>query len=116
MPLRNKTRKRLDSKIEVYNSVVTDAEDFSPTSTLSLVATVYANVLYMSTKQVERIVAAQQTAFQKVMFTIRVPREYTISKSSVIKIVGSSEEFDIVAINKDLGRNQYWEIVTELKD
>lgn len=117
MPLRNKPqRTRLDTEIEVYNNVLTDADDFSKTETQTLVATVMSNVTYPSRKQVERIIAAQQTSIQQVVFTIRRPREYTVTKPDTIKIVGETGIYDVISIIKDIGRNQYWDIVTELKD
>jgi len=117
MPLRNRVlRKRLDTKIQVYNVTETRAEDNSIQETEVLAATVMANADYQSRKQVERVIAGQQTSIQQVVFTVRVPRGYTISKRSTIKIVGDSDKYDVIAIDKDLGRNQFWALVTELKD
>lgn len=109
-------RKRLDSRIEIYSETVTTGEDFSPSTSRTLVATVACAVEYNSRKQVERIVGGRETSIQQITFRIRAPRTYTITKSSIIKIVSKDGLYDIISIMKDVGRNQYWDIVAELKD
>lgn len=117
MPLRNSVqKKRLDTPIEIYRVSASKGEDYSQTQEDVLVAKVRAYVEYNSRKQVERILGGRQVSIQQVTFRIRAPRTYTIDKASTIKVVDTGDLFDVVSIEKDLGRNQYWAIITEIKE
>ncbi len=115
MPLKNRAHAvgSLDERIGIYNATDTENADYSSTETFTLTKTVWANIAYRSRRQLERIMSGKETALQQVSFFIRKPEGFSVTTKSQVQYDG--ETYDIITIMKDVGRRQYWELITELK-
>lgn len=79
----------------------------------------WAFVEYLTRKQGEIEVESRITSLQQVRFTLRYSSTVWgyISKQGRIRIYGDSvRKYQIISVSKDTGRDQYIEVVTELKE
>jgi len=113
MPLKGMNPGMLDERVEIWCATDTINADHSSTESFALTETVWAHLIFRARRQVERIMSGKETALQQVSFVIRKLETFTLTTKDQVRYDGDS--FDVIAIMKDLGRRQYWEIVTELK-
>lgn len=126
MPLLKGTSKykntagEMDTKIYLRNTgTPTHSAGGDPSLTEQDFGPLWAKVEYLSRKQMETEVANRITSIQQIRFTIRNQgqNENNARKSGSIWIAsdGATAQYNILTISKDLGRGQFLEIVTELR-
>lgn len=103
----------LDRKVTIRTQSATVNSQFGQTLAFTDAATVWARVEYQSRSQQEDMYGGQDVSFQQIAFLIRYPVGYSVSVAD--RVYYDGDEFDIIAINKDIGRNQFWELITELR-
>lgn len=93
----------------VGGDVVTTEHDYGP---------YWAERVYLSRKQMETEVANRITSIQQIRFTIRNEgnTELNARKSGTLWVQGEeATQYNIISISKDLGRGQFLQIVTEVR-
>lgn len=110
---------RMDTRIYIYSTSTARNASGGPSVTTTQRGPYWAFVEYLTRKQGEIEVATRITSIQQVRFTIRYSSTVFgyLEKNGKIEIVGDTERnYEIISISKDKGRNQFIEIVTELKE
>ncbi len=121
MPL-NRNRKILgarDIRIYIHQPTTTTSGAGGPKKTFTQHGPYWARKEYQTRKQSEVEIATRITSLQQIRFTVAYSDTVFgyISKAGKIEEVGDSiRNYEIISVSKDLGRNQYIEIVTELKE
>lgn len=121
MPL-NRNRKILgamDTRIYVHSVATTSSGTGGPRKTTTQHGPYWARMEYQTRKQSEVEIATRITSLQQIRFTVRYSDTAfaQISKAGRLEVIGDSvRNYGIISVSKDLGRNQYIEIVTELKE
>lgn len=120
MPL-NKNRKLLgmmDRRIYIVTPTTTVSATGGPKTTTVENGPYWASLENLSRKQMETEVDTRISSIQQIRFMLR----YTdtvfdeLSKAGHIKDAGDLKEYNIITISKDTGRDQFIQVVTELKE
>lgn len=101
----------LDQRITIEANTPSRESDGGEISSWSTVATVWASVDYGNsvTMDSEKFEADQNTAVDRVIFTIR----HRSDVNKKMRVLFGSEYYDIVAINRSQDRNKYLELVAQ---
>ena len=120
MPL-NKNRKLLgamDRRIYIITPTTSASATGGPKTTTVENGPYWASIENLSRKQMETEVDTRITSIQQIRWCMRyTPQvEAELSKAGHIKDISDSKEYNIITISKDMGREQFIQIVTELKE
>jgi SPP1 family predicted phage head-tail adaptor len=102
---------RLDRRVSLYRPVVSIDDYGGEALTWEKVAEMWAGVSYTDTGSDERALAAQETAVQRLIFTVR----YAATCGRVgekMKIEYEGQDYDILTV-QEIGRRQFLKIATE---
>ena len=110
---------KMDKRIYIYSVATTMNASGGPSKTFTQRGPYWAHMEFLTRKQGEIEVATRITSIQQVRFTIRYSATAWgyLEKSGKIELVGDTERnYEIISMSTDKGRNQFIEIVTELKE
>lgn len=119
MPLNKRRNINMDVKINIITPSTVKSATGGPKQETVINGPYWAAMEYLSRKQMETEVDTRITSFQQIRFTLRYTDALmndVLSKAGWIQEFGGSQEYNIISISKDLGRKQFIQIVTELKE
>lgn len=118
MPL-NRNRKlvgAMDQRIYIVTPYTSVSGTGGPRNETLTNGPYWASMEYLSRKQMETEVDTRITSIQQIRFTLR----YSDAVDELISKAGNLRhndiDFNIISVSKDAGREQFLQIVTELKE
>jgi head-tail adaptor len=120
MPL-NRDRKilgRMDIQINIQQASTTSTTTGGARTTYTQRGPYHASREFLARKQMETEVATRITSFQQVKFVVRYDTTVLsyLTKASLIEVVDETDkQYNIISVTTDTGRNQFIEIIAELK-
>ena len=109
---------KMDTRIYIDSVATSRGDAGGPKKTFTENGPYWSFREYLTRKQGEIDVETRITSMQQVRFTLRYNTTVfpLLSKAGRIREVGSTKHYEIISVSKDTGRDQYIEVVTELKE
>lgn len=120
MPLQRdrKILGRMDKKIFIHSVETGRTATGGPKKEYTKRGPYWAFMDFLTRKQGEIEVETRITSIQQVKFVLRHSRATVafLSKAGKITVAGDSSDYEIISVSPDLGRAQYVEVITEVKE